>query len=45
MYTCTRHDAIVELGMEDQVDDPDPWAVKIHIEFADLADKIKYGKS
>jgi hypothetical protein len=45
MYRCTRREAIYELGVGDLVDDPDPWAVKIHFEFAEMIDRLKYRKA
>lgn len=45
MYGCTRHEAIYELGMGGLVEDPDPWAVKVHFEFAAAVEKLKYRKS
>ena len=45
IYRCTRHEAIYELGVDDLVADPDPWAVKIHFEFAVMAERLKYRKA
>ena len=45
MYNCTRRAAIGELGVGGLVEDPDPWAVQVHFEFAAAIEKLKYRKA